>query len=299
MDFVKNYMISAISEASKKLRLNSEKIELLNKLEEWIAARENLQADIAAMKRITETSKLAIRLQDINNYLQFESIDYKKLSDKFKEHSTFLVTDLDYLLFSVNLFTFQKILARIEKIKATPVDKSGNTLKIELDLNEDLTSIPPKIIKPKRSLKIDSKGDEPELPLFEHPVSEKKKTDFLKSERDFLYAPIKDLEELLRRMKKEDFRSSEVFRFSDVFDERMLFCKKNGVDELVQPYANIANCLRLIYNKEVTVSQDILDYFRASMIVIVTRIRGLEHDITEYILRNQLFTESLKVYKKD
>jgi len=89
MDFVKNYMISAISDASKKLRLNSEKIELLNKLEEWIAGRENLQADIAAMKRITETSKLAIRLQDINNYLQFESIDYKKLSDKFKEHSTF------------------------------------------------------------------------------------------------------------------------------------------------------------------------------------------------------------------
>lgn len=299
MDFVKNYMISAISDASKKLRLNSEKIELLNKLEEWIAARENLQADIAAMKRITETSKLAIRLQDINNYLQFESIDYKKLSDKFKEHSTFLVTDLDYLLFSVNLFTFQKILTRIEKIKATPVDKSGNTLKIELDINEDLTSIPPKIVKPKRSLQIDSKGDEPELPLFEHPVSEKKKTEFLKSESDFLYAPIKDLEELLRRMKKEDFRSSEVFRFSDVFDERMLFCKKNGVDELVQPYANIANCLRLIYNKEVTVSQDILDYFRASMIVIVTRIRGLEHDITEYILRNQLFTEGLKVYKKD
>ncbi len=298
MDFVKNYMISALTEASKKLRLNPEKVEVLHRLEEWVGKRESLGEDIAILKRITETSRLAIRLQDINNYLNFEKIDYKKFSEKFLEHCNYLVSDLDFLLHNVNQATIRKILERVETIKEYKADYPNVHLKIELDQapgNPGTGYQPP---PGRRSLKLDNLIEQ-ELPLVYTDTAKLNKRALIEQERDFLYGPIKDLEELIQRMKKEDFRSSEVFKFSDLFTERVNFCRKNGLEDLTICYENIANGLRLIYNKEMQVTRDVIELFRAAMIVIVTEIRGLQHDITEYRLRNQLFTETLKVYKKE
>lgn len=298
MDFVKNYMISALTEASKKLRLNPEKVEVLHRLEEWVGKRESLGEDIAILKRITETSRLAIRLQDINNYLNFEKIDYKKFSEKFLEHCNYLVSDLDFLLHNVNQATIRKILERVETIKEYKADYPNVHLKIELDQapgNPGTGYQPP---PGRRSLKLDNLIEQ-ELPLVYTDTAKLNKRALIEQERDFLYGPIKDLEELIQRMKKEDFRSSEVFKFSDLFTERVNFCRKKGLEDLTICYENIANGLRLIYNKEMQVTRDVIELFRAAMIVIVTEIRGLQHDITEYRLRNQLFTETLKVYKKE
>ncbi len=298
MDFVKNYMISALTEATKKLRLNPEKVEVLHRLEEWISKRENLGEDIAILKRITETSRLAIRLQDINNYLNFEKIDYKKFSEKFLEHCNYLVTDLDFLLLNVNQSTIRKILERVETIKDYKAEYPNIHIKIELDQTNEGSPVVYSPPGKRRSLKIDPVV-EPELPLVHSEPSENVKRVLIERERDFLYGPIKELEELIRRMSKEDFRSSEVFKFSDIFSERVKFCKKNGLNELLPAYENIALALRYIYNKEMHVSRDVIELFRAAMIVIVSEVRGLKHDISEYNLRNQIFTETLKVYKKD
>lgn len=296
MDYVKNYIISAISEASHKIRLNPEKIQILSNLEEWLSTREDLNSDIQILKRITETSKLAIRLGDIINYLSFEKIDYKKFSEKFLEHSVFLVADLDFLLLSVNNLSFKKILNRVETLKNMKSDTQSQNLKIELDLAAEEFQKVQKAASTKRSMRIEKKS-EPELPLVYEEPQKKDKRKLIEEERDFLYAPLRDLEELLQRMKKEDFRSSEVFRFSDLFDERVKFCRLHNLRELLDAYSNLASALRLIYNKEMIVNHEILDYFRAAMIVVVTEIKGLDHDITEYRLRNQLFAENLKVYR--
>ncbi len=298
MDFVKNYMISALSEASKKLRLNPEKVEVLHRVEEWIGKRENLGEDIAILKRITETSRLAIRLQDINNYLNFEKIDYKKFSEKFLEHCNFLVTDLEFLLLNVNQSTIRKILERVETIKDYKAEYPNLHIKIELDQTNEIGPSAYTHAGKRRSMKIDPVV-EPELPLVHTEPARIGKRALIEKEKDFLYGPIKDLEELIRRMGKEDFRSSEVFKFSDIFSERVKFCKKNGLDELLPAYENITMALRYIYNKEMHVSRDVIELFRAAMIVIVSEVRGLQHDIAEYKLRNQIFTETLKVYKKD
>ncbi len=298
MDFVKNYMISALTEASKKLRLNAEKVEILHWLEEWVGKRESLGEDIAILKRITETSRLAIRLQDINNYLNFEKIDYKKFSEKFLEHCNYLVSDLDFLLHNVNQATIRKILERVETIKEYKADYPNIHLKIELDQASEKSESVYQSPEKRRSLKLDNLIEQ-ELPLVYNEAPEINKRSLIEHERDFLYGPIKDLEELIQRMKKEDFRSSEVFKFSDLFTERANFCRKKGLEDLTICYENIANGLRQIYNKEMPVTRDVIELFRAAMIVVVTEIRGLQHDITEYRLRNQLFTQTLKVYKKE
>lgn len=298
MDFVKNYMISALTEASKKLRLNPEKVEVIHRLEEWIGKRESLGEDIAILKRITETSRLAIRFQDINNYLSFEKIDYKKFSEKFLEHCSFLVTDLDFLLHNVNQATIRKILDRVETIKEYKADYPNVHLKIELDQASERSEPGYNSPGKRRSMKIDNLIQQ-ELPLVYKESPEQSNRSVIDQEREFLFGPLRELEELIQRMRKEDFRSSEVFKFADIFLERVNFCRKHGLDDLMVSYENISTALRLIYNKEMHVTRDVIELFRSAMIVLVTEIRGLQHDITEYRLRNQLFTETLKVYKKE
>lgn len=294
-------MISAINEAAKQLRLNPEKVEVLHLVEDWLTKRQNLQEDILYLKRITETSKLAIRLQEISDFLSTEQINYKKFSENFIKHCNFLVMDLDFLLLNVNQYSMKRIFERIQSMKDNK--KGPQAIQLSLDIEEGSEKEETqefrsgKIQSQKRSLKIKA-PEQPELPFSESDKRDEQRG-VVNREREFLYGPIRDLEELITRMKKEDFRSSEIFKFSDICDERVKFCRKNQLEVLANSFANISKALRLIYDKELSISAELIQYFRASMIVIVTEIRGLDHDISEYQLRDKIFTETLKVYKKE
>ncbi len=67
-------------------------------LREAISKSEDLKLDIAEMKKITELSTLAIRLNEIYNYLTQSQIDLFKFSEKFKDHSQYLIKDLSHML---------------------------------------------------------------------------------------------------------------------------------------------------------------------------------------------------------
>ena len=105
MELIKQYIVQSISAASNNLRLSTEKIEVVALLREIIVKSENLESDIRSMKKVTELSTLAIRLNDIYNYLTQGQIDLFKFSDKFKEHSQYLIKDLSHMLDMVNPVT--------------------------------------------------------------------------------------------------------------------------------------------------------------------------------------------------
>ena len=65
MDLIKQYIVQSIAAASNNLRLSTEKIEVVALLREAIVKSDNLEEDIKNMKKITELSTLAIRLNDI------------------------------------------------------------------------------------------------------------------------------------------------------------------------------------------------------------------------------------------
>ena len=70
------------------------------------------------MKRITELSLLAIRLNEIYNSLTQTPIDFLKISDQFKEHSRYLIKDLSHML---DISTPQSFKTAIEKLESTIV----------------------------------------------------------------------------------------------------------------------------------------------------------------------------------
>ncbi len=98
MDLNKQYINQSITIAANNLRLNNQQIEVVALLKEAINKSENLSDDLINMKKITELSLLAIRLNEIYNFLTQNPLDLLKISDQFKEHSRQLIKDLGHML---------------------------------------------------------------------------------------------------------------------------------------------------------------------------------------------------------
>ena len=114
MDLIRQYINQSITIAANNLRLNNQQIEVVALLKETINKSENLSDDLINMKKITELSLLAIRLNEIYNSLTQNPIDLLKLSDQFKEHSRYLIKDLGHML---DVSTPTSFTSAIEKLK--------------------------------------------------------------------------------------------------------------------------------------------------------------------------------------
>ena len=78
MNLTKLYIIQSITAASNNLRLSTQKIEVVALLREFLGKSENLDEDIRRMKKITELSTLAIRLNEVYTFLSRGNVDFFK-----------------------------------------------------------------------------------------------------------------------------------------------------------------------------------------------------------------------------
>jgi len=115
MEIVKQYICQCITTASNNLRLNSQQIEVVALLREVISESSDVERDIKNMKRITEFSTLAIRLNEIYNFLTGR-VDILKLSDQFKIHSSGLIKDLTHMLDTVTPRSFKAATQKLENL---------------------------------------------------------------------------------------------------------------------------------------------------------------------------------------
>jgi len=172
MDFVKQYIIQSISAASNNLRLSTQKIEVVAMLRETIISSENVETDIRQMKKITELSTLAIRLNEIYNYLSSNQIDLFKLSEKFKEHSQYLIKDLSSMLEVVTPAVYKLALEKLRENSFSFPDKisigSADEIKIDFTKQKQAAAVVEKseaeILKEKFILE-DEKEEVPRLCL--------------------------------------------------------------------------------------------------------------------------------------
>ena len=102
MNLEKIYLIQTITAAANNLRLNPQQIEVVGLLRETITKSDDVGAEFLKMKKSTELSKLAIRLSEIYSFLTHGKVDFVKISEQFKEHSRYLIRDLNQFLENVN-----------------------------------------------------------------------------------------------------------------------------------------------------------------------------------------------------
>lgn len=291
MDLIKQYIIQSLSAASNNLRLSTEKIEVVALLREVIVRSEDLPNDIKLMKKITELSTLAIRLNEIYNYLTQGQIDLFKLSDKFKEHSQFLIKDLSRMLDTVNSNNFKKALEKLNETReAESSAKKANEQKKE-SLSIDLSKRQPdesvfvksetEIIKEKIILEEDK--DEESL--------------FIQNYESEILKPIKPIDTLLKDLLKNEYNPEDLWNYANLMKTNGELSAKIGFEIISNMHRILSKSLLLIRTRELMPGREVVEALRACLIVIVAVVKGKEVDITNYLNRAEEFGKKIQSIK--
>lgn len=280
MNLIKQYITQCISSATNSLRLSTQKIEVVGLLRELISNSENLESDIKKMKTITQFSTLAIRLNEIYNFLQGQ-VEMNRLSEKFREHSQLLVKDLNHMLDMVNPTIFKEA---IDKLYPKKSDDQEETIKIDLSKRkaEDISFEDSEREKVKEKIIMDE---------------EKEEDQFFQNYESNILNPIKPLDSILKTLSEGIADEKEIVTFADTLQHNAEISDKAGFEIIANMHKIVARALRLIKCGELKPDKKVIESMRSCLIVIVAVVRGKEVDITNYLNRAEEFGESIETLK--
>lgn len=285
MDLVKSYINQSITIASNNLRLNNQQIEVVALLKEAIAKSDNLSDDLINMKKITELSTLAIRLNEIYNSLTQNPIDFLKISDQFKDHSRFLIKDLGHLL---DISTPASFKSAIEKLKSSIVFPKEE---IKVDLSRRVYEDEPFTVQETEELK--------EEIIFTQDVNNEAE-EIIQNFEATILSPVKPLDNLLKKISENDIEYEELIRYSKIMKENADLSRKIGFEILSGMHKIISKALILIRNRDLMPGKEVIESMRACLIVIVAVVRGKDVDINNYLNKAEQFgNQLLKIKTKE
>ncbi len=285
MDLVKQYIIQSLTAASNNLRLNSQQIEVVALLREMIQNSDDIVNDIWEMKKITQLSTFAIRLNEIHNFLTQGKIDFFKISEKFKEHSQYLVRDLNHLLETVNPDSFKTAL---KVLRGETDEKEQEGKEIDVDLSRREADPEDLVIKESEALKaefiMEDDNDEDEAyHNFEQIILE----------------PIKSVDTLLKNITLKKINNVEIIKYANVMNRNASLSEKIGFDIIANMHSTISMALQFIKAGNLQPSTNVIEEMRACLIVIVAIIKGKEVDITNYLKKAEGFGKKIQLISKE
>jgi len=292
VDLAKQYIIQCIIAAANNLRLSSEKIETVALIRERLNSAENLSEEIKNFKKITELSKLGIKLSEIQIFIDAGKIDFMKLSDKFKEHYYGLVSEMNGVLDVLTPQAARTVFLKMDE-KLLNIDLSKRDDK---PTNDNLTpkiNVTPEIELPRRS-----RADELREAIIFEELNKGAELNFENYEEKVL-RPVKELDSFLNRVMKYEFTENEIKNHIRIMNENAEYSKKIGFEILSNMHSIFARGLELIDKKKIAASPNVVESLRACLIVIVAVVRGKEVDITSYLNRAENFGRTINANQKE
>ena len=269
MDLVKVYLIQSITSAANNLRLNAQQIEVVGLLRETITNCEDVGEEFLRMKKTTELSKLAIRLSEIHSFLTLGKVDFVKISEQFREHSRYLIRDLNQFLENVSPQVYKDAFNKINNgdsriIDVELVDRSNlaGQILVNQDENQNKTDIANDLKKPMNSL-ID----------FEKKILE----------------PIKSLDEILKGLATGKMNHKELNNYSEIMEDNAALSNQRGFKVLAKMHMIVASAFSDIVTGSLIVDKTVIEALRACLIVIVAVVKKKEVDVSGYLNRSEEF----------
>jgi len=294
MNITNQYIIQAIVISANNLRLSSEKIEIISILKHFLSESDAIEDVIVQMKKVTELSKLAIKLGKLYEYITSDSIDFLKLTDMFKEQSHSLVIEFSNLLDTITSASFREILDGISNSKCdvdvaikTPQSKILDKYQPKSDINDNSNNI-----NLDNQIRINEKLKE-NLILNEPLEIKRNGFDYDIFEKTIV-GPIKAIEELLKRVLESDFDKSEIIETIKLLQSNAVLSKESGFNLLAEMHTIIVDAFNLILSDDLEVNSDTIENIRACLIVIVAAVREKDVDISNYLKRAEHFGVGLK-----
>jgi len=282
MDLIKHYINQSITIASNNLRLNNQQIEVVALLKEAINKSDNLSDDLINMKKITELSLLAIRLNEIYNSLTQNQIDFLKVSDQFKEHSRYLIKDLGHMLDISTPASFKTAIEKLNRNIVFPKEE------IKVDLSKRI---------PEEEPFDKNKSEEIKEKIILEEYADDEDEDIIQKFEPTILGPIKPLDNLLKKISNNEIDYEELIKFSNLMDENAVLSRKIGFEILSGMHRIISKALLLIKNRELMPGKDVIESLRACLIVIVAVVRGKDVDINNYLNKAEDFGNRLSAIK--
>lgn len=282
MDFIKQYIVQSINIAANNLRLNNQQIEVVALLKQTISKSENLSDDLINMKKITELSLLAIRLNEIYNSLTQNPIDLLKISDQFKEHSRYLIKDLGHMLDITTPIAFKSAIEKLNGAIVFPKEE------IKIDLSKRIPDEDPFVKSETEEIK--------EKIIFSDDIENEDEEIIQKFEPTIL-GPIKPLDNLLKKISNNEIDHEELIKFAQIMEDNAVLSRKIGFEILSGMHRIVSKALILIKNRELMPGKEVIENLRACLIVIVAVVRGKDVDINNYLNKAEDFGNKLATIK--
>lgn len=291
MHLEKQYIIQAIVVAANNLRLNSEKIEAVAILREHLSQSENLADEINRLKRITELSKLAIKLGEIYNHIATKKVDFLKLSNDFKVHSHSIVIVLSNFLDIITPSRIRELLSKnmpAETEAKKDEKEPGDVIKLKTPISKVRVAGDEESDKMKKELIFGDLSDEEEKEEDKFNVEEFQEN---------ILKPIKRMEMLLTKLIDKSFDDVELRSYIDVMKKHAELADEIGFKVIANMHVIFAVGLKLIANKKLVPDTDIVESLRACLIVIVAVVKNKDVDITTYLNKAEQFGEQILQYR--
>lgn len=268
MELVKVYLIQSITTAANNLRLNAQQIEVVGLLRETIINAEDIGAELLLMKKTTELSKLAIRLSEIHTFLTQGKVDFIKISEQFREHSRYLIRDLNQFLENVTPNIFKNAFSKMNNTQESALD-------IEL---VDRSNLSQELFDKGLSI-ADEKSSEVQPKITYTTLDFEKK----------ILSPIKSLDDILKKIPSGNVSEQELKHTSELMTEHAELSSQQGFKVLSQMHTLIALSFDAISKDNLIVDKTIVESLRACLIVIVAVVKRKDVDITGYLNRAEEF----------
>jgi len=274
--FNREYIIQVIEVSANNLRLNTDKIETVSILKDFIKKNSDLELAICDLKKITELSKLGIKLFEILNYLKNNRIDLLSISETFKSHSHIIIPILNQSLDNISSETMKSVLARYNQ-EEDSVELQKEELKIvsedgQLLAKQDTDKIKEEII-------------------FED-IAKDSELDFEEFQQRAM-KPIKSIENLLERMLLDNYSEDELLSYSEIMDEHRKLAEAMSFTLLAKMHKAISKAFFLLGEKKIKPNDYLIESLRACLIVIVATIKNKDVDITNYLNIAEIFFEKI------
>ncbi|GAB6282494.1 MAG: hypothetical protein STSR0008_12400 [Ignavibacterium sp.] len=308
MEIEKQYIIQCISVAANNLRLSNEKIEIIAMLRDSINKANNLDLFLKDMKKVTEFSKLAIRLNDIYNYLNQTRLDFFKLSEKFKSHCQLIIKDLNLLLENTTIPKFKDAIKKLESFESGNQSEKNDFDKEyrESEITVKLEPISQRLTKTSNTFDINKiETDSKEYVKAENEVIKEKiiLEDESDSNDDISYEDyernivntIKELDIILKKITHGENQNNELNKYSSIMKDNANLSKHFGTEIVTNMHNIVSKALQLLMNQEIKSNKYVIEAIRACLIVIVALVRNKDVDITNYLNRAEEFGKQISL----
>ena len=276
MELAKQYILQSISAAASNLRLNNQRIEIIAVLKEVISKSKDLQHDLNQMKKITSLSKFAIKLNEMYKYLNEGSVDFLKVTDRFKEHSYNLIKELNNFLDIVEPNSFKQTLHQLTEPESKIIEIVSETEDNDYSRTESNSAVP-------------VTGSDESEKSKEPQDSNAEKTNSFNSFESKVLKPIKVLDSLLNRLEIDPEIPEELEEYSELMIENARLSLEHGFEILSQMHEILAAGFTHLKNRTIHPSREVIESLRSCLIVIVAVVKSKEVDIKNYLNRAEVF----------